>query len=618
MDNNQMITIQVDSSVSYVIDQLNKLAQATVDLYKTTTTTIAKISSSYSNLGKTSTNLKNIVETLDLIKLSFEDSTSNGITGLNKLNEALKVVTKGTNLEYLATLALNTVLTPKGLGLIAAGVTGIATAFIVLNQKQNAIIEKTKEEEQALREQKAAWDQMSEASKEAMDLSLIQVELTQKYADKLLQMTDANGQLIGSQEEINFLIEQLNKMLPEAGFQFDEESGKILNLNGEVVNLTDSLEDLINVQKAQAYLDAYKDDYSEALKGRNQLMKEQLELIEQIDNNKAVLEGYHDAVDGLYGEERIAASKEYLDSVGMTIDDLINMDAIQEELWKKYQLGNEQLKAYTETMSNYESMQEAIINKDWDKVNHIMNDLSDFKMFTPEDKEEQVQILQEQLDDLERMQGIVKEMNANKLIDASYLDYINEQVDKAQAEFEKAREEYKIDTIENSKETAEASGAKFTEIINLEAEQLGQDMISKASEDASKGIDAINEEIKRKPISSIYVPVEFVVTNDIPAIGSRFYGASYDDSTGSTGSIFPAFTSGSASFMSKARMTLGNVQSRITKGLSVIPSLETKIINSEGKQVELNQTNIFNVPVEKPSAVSRAIEKQNRELAKRL
>ena len=38
----------------------------------------------------------------------------------------------------------------------------------------------------------------------------------------------------------------------------------------------------------------------------------------------------------------------------------------------------------------------------------------------------------------------------------------------------------------------------------------------------------------------------------------------------------------------------------------------------EGKKVEVQQNNVFNVPVQKPSDVTRAIERMNRELARKL
>ena len=68
------------------------------------------------------------------------------------------------------------------------------------------------------------------------------IELAERYNKELLSQVDANGKVTGSQERVNFLIDQLNQLLPNAGIHFDEMGEKVLDANNEVCLLYTSAE----------------------------------------------------------------------------------------------------------------------------------------------------------------------------------------------------------------------------------------------------------------------------------------------------------------------------------------------------------------------------------------
>lgn len=145
-------------------------------------------------------------------------------------------------------------------------------------------------------------------------------------------------------------------------------------------------------------------------------------------------------------------------------------------------------------------------------------------------------------------------------------------------------------------------------------------MAEQMKTDAKTGIDGINTVIASTPMNAVTIPVVYQsMNNPYEAYGATvsMIGASYDDFIENPSMLTP-FSSDASYFMAQARNTMQSLQSRLARGIVSMPVFETKLVGAGNKQVDVNQTNVFNVPVQKPSDVTRAIEKMNRELAKRL
>ena len=249
-----------------------------------------------------------------------------------------------------------------------------------------------------------------------------------------------------------------------------------------------------------------------------------------------------------------------------------------------------------------------------------MNDIDELQTFDPSKGKGQIDILQQQYDELNKTKLLLEDMKAKgEVIDEEYLQNITDQTKEAQEELAEAEKYFNDKRHSYFSEEVNLMGDDFKESLFDKTVEAGEGITTQLTTDVQNAIENINSEIASTPMNSIIIPVKYQFDNMITSLGAMtsMIGASYDDSI-EEGSMFTPFTSGASSFMAEARATLQNVQSRIAGSIMTLPIIENRVVSSEGKKVEVHQSNVFNVPVQKPSDVTRAIEKLNRELAKKL
>lgn len=624
MSNKETITIEVKTDISDFIKKIQELTDEAISAISCINSTISKTSKAYLELGDIGKFLKETNSMIGKFSKEMNKAEKKGIHGFEKIKKVIIGTTKNTKLATVASEAFKFALNPVGLTLIAGGVIGIAMAFGNLFRKENETIKTSQKNLEAIKAQRQEYQEMQKASEDAISASMTQVDLAQKYGKELIGLVENNDLVAGSQDRINFLVERLNELLPNAGFHYDEVSGKIVDMNGEVVDLEKSLEDLIQTQKAQAYLDAYQDDYAEALKNKKNLMQEQIELYEQIKEKESMVNDYQNEairLKKLYGEESEEYAKgmnEFFAEKGMTAKDFEMMKFEINALNQEYEEGQAMLKSYNDTIADFEAMQEAIFNQDWDRVNQIMNGMGEFVLFDENKGIEQVDTLQAQVDELQKIKDTLESMKAdNQTIDEDYLESINEQLDASKEQLEAATEFFSEEEIKRYRENGLASGEEYKNGILSKLDEMNIEMGTKATESGNTIIQNIIDSIQSKTVPPVYVDVKYRYVNSLENLSEVPMGASYDDFI-DEGLQFTPFSSGTSGFMAQARETIRSVQSRIARNIVSIPVIENRVLASEGKKVEVQQNNVFNVPVQKPSDVTRAIERMNRELARKL
>ncbi len=709
MANNDKITVEIKSDFSELKKQIEDFSKKVNEIYQIFDSTLSKPISTFdklkSSLKSTAGNIEKINEVakqgskaIEFFGTGLKNATDSGLKGYKKLESAIGFVTDKTGLATAASKAFTSIFSFGGIAMITAGIIGLTIAFVEMAETETKSVKAAKENLQAMKQQKEQFKEMQQESKKTLETSMVQIDLTQRYSKELLSLVDANGIVTGSQERVNFLIEQLNKLLPDAGFCFDEETGKIVNLNGEAINLTDTLEDLIQAQKAQAYLDAYQDDYNEALKNKNDLMKKQVALYEEINKKQSIADQFTERAAearekfGYGTQEYNNYMEEFYKSVGMSAEEMKPLFDELEILNQEYAEGQATLKGYTDQINDFETMQEAIVNKDWNTVKNIMNNIGEIQLFDPAKGKDQIDVLQKQYDELNNTKQVLEEMKANgDVIDEEYLERITEQTKEAQEQLVEAKKimndigeiqlfdpkggkdqidvlQIQYDELNKTKQMFEEMRANgyviddeylqniteqtkkaqeelveaekyfndkrhsyFSEEVNLMGDdfkeslaektlEAGEGMVNQLVTDAKTAIESVNTEITSAQITPLIIPVKYQYDDTLmTSLGATasMKGASYDDSLEDT-SMFQPFSNGTSSFMAQARNTIQSIQSKISKGLVSMPVFEAKLVDAGSNRVDVNQTNIFNVPVQKPSDVTKAIEKQNRELAKKL
>lgn len=627
MPNNEIITIEFKADIEDVLQKIVKIADFATSTFSSATSTIAKLSKGYLGMKDVG---DFILDSEKLVSQFFNmmySTAESGIHGFERLQKVIVGTTKSTKLATVAAEAMKIALSPWGLIAISTGIIAITAALVGMNHEENEGIKISKENLKLIKEQQQKYREMQEESKATLETSMVQIDLAQRYGNELLKLLEGNNLVAESQDRINFLVERLNELLPDAGFYYNEATQEIVDMNGEVIDLKSSLEDLIQTQKAQAYLNSYQGGYEEALKNKSELMKKQIDLYDEIQQKQAIYDQYNEKSKmaaqkyGYDSAEYREYMQEFFDSIGMAAGDMISLGMEIDTLSREYESGQQLLESYTNQIKDFEALQEAIFEQDWDRVNEIMNGMGEFELFDVDKGVEQIDTLQAQYDELERIKNTLEDMkNNNQTIDEDYLESVNEKLKSAGDELNNAVEYFGEEAIEEYRRIGSESGETLKESLNEKMEESGTQMIEQMKTDAEVGIEGINGVITSTTMNPVVIPVVYQYQNTpATAFGATLsmIGASYDDSMEDV-SMFQPWNKEISEFTTQARNTIHCVQSRISSGILALPKLETQFIGAASKQVDVNQTNIFNVPVQKPSDVTKALEKQNRELAKKL
>lgn len=202
--------------------------------------------------------------------------------GFGIFSEAVGVATNKTTSNTKAVnnaaKALNAITSPAGLAITF--ITGIAGAFLYMNQKANEIpislqkamteMEKYKEEHQSFREEidKTTASNMSEITN------------IEKLKNELSTLVDENGKVKEAyKDRVDFILKELNEAL-----------GTEYTMTGDVINqyksLQDEIDTLILKKKAQVVLENEEAKYSEALNNKEEAYQKMIDA--QNEYNKAL------------------------------------------------------------------------------------------------------------------------------------------------------------------------------------------------------------------------------------------------------------------------------------------------------------------------------------------
>lgn len=146
-----------------------------------------------------------------------------------------------------------------GISLLIGAVVALGAGFLTSRDK-------TKEATDGLQEYRDALDQAHKSAREQTEETIVLYEKNNQLINELSSLVDANGNVVGSTEEVKEKIAMLNKNL---GTEYEITNGTI-TLNGEKVkslqDLTTNLKKYNEQLKGEALLEGYRDSYVKALK----------------------------------------------------------------------------------------------------------------------------------------------------------------------------------------------------------------------------------------------------------------------------------------------------------------------------------------------------------------
>lgn len=248
-------------------------------------------------------------------------------TGLGKFSKAIAVAKAGTistdkTVNSLAK-SIGFLTTPTGLA--TAAIVALSAAYAanyVAAVKEKAALDGLRDEVES---QKETWEGLKETRETTLSSTLSEIEITQKLADELRNIVDENGKVKqGYEDRAQVILNQLNSAL-----------GTEYELNGNIIKqyqqLKDNIDNLIASKKAEAVLNAYQEEYGEAIKGQAEatetlvgLRKKLAEASEQMATGNAK---ERKEAQILYSSiaQQIGEQTELISEYGKTIQDVENL-----------------------------------------------------------------------------------------------------------------------------------------------------------------------------------------------------------------------------------------------------------------------------------------------------
>lgn len=463
--------------------------------------------------------------------VSFVQTIQTVITAIKALKVATDTATASQKLLNLAQAA-----TP--IGIVTAAVAGLTTAVIYFAGKNKEakktvsnLTDAEKEQIKIIYEARDAYKDIKAARDEAVGSINAEYNNYKSLSTELDDLVDANGKVKeGYEDRVNFILTTLNEAV---GTEMKLVDGVIQNYQEEKV----AIDKLIETKRAEAILDANKEDYTNAIKNQKQALQDFISVQRTYNESKQKLNGLeaeYERLSGLtvsqYAEEigqadnlieaesQLLASKKKLkgeiDSTKIAIGEShMAMDAAERSYVN-----------YNAAIKNYEGLSSAIISQDADKISealsNINNDFITAETGTKQSLENQVTNLKQQY---ENMQQAVKE--GSPVVTEEMVGEAKKMVDKAIEELDKFSDgaetsgsngiqkyidgmESKSDSVTTIAETIRLNAVNALDADVSSFEQAGQDagqgylngldykrpdILNGAKSLGSSAVDALNE-----------------------------------------------------------------------------------------------------------------------------
>ena len=290
-----MTVKQQEKDINDLIIKMENLGDTVLKIIGLTEISILKIGSFYGDLS----NLALIFSGEGAFAGNTKKSFTNIMNVVSTTASKVKLLTKEMNLASLATKTFKVALPVLGVAMASMGLLSVISMIDDLCKKESEAIKKTRDHTQEIKNQKAEWDKLLGSSKQNFESSLQNITLARIFQEELVTITENSDLIAENHGRINYLVDRLNTLLPDVGLHFNELTGEIVNMNGETVNLSESIDKLIEKRQAQSFLNFYQDPYDEAIVNiddlRDSLDKTEKDIKEKEATMKKFFDFVHDS-----------------------------------------------------------------------------------------------------------------------------------------------------------------------------------------------------------------------------------------------------------------------------------------------------------------------------------
>lgn len=381
-------------------------------------------------------------------------------TAITAAKTAIAGLTAGVGLATKAQTAWNAAMAANPIGAVITAVALLAggIAMLVNTQRKeidvnDLLTESQKKAIDAIHESAEAYRDNMNAANEMAAANIANVEYVEKMLlPQLKNIVDANGKVKeGEEARAQFILNQLNDAL---GTEYDSLE-KIVGANGEI---EESIYKVIEAKKAQFLLEAYEDEYKNALKAVGEEETKRAEAAQrmaaaQADLNQAYAE--YQTANEQYEANAVRYGAIIGDVIELITDEREEAQTNWEEKYKifeaekeAYETSKNTIQSYYDLINSYDTASQAIIEGNTQKtIDTLGKYTTGFKTrasVAQESAEEQQRILGQQVVDTEINLRLMEDeyarasenMTAEEKTQAeARLNNAREQAEAAKAEF---------------------------------------------------------------------------------------------------------------------------------------------------------------------------------------
>lgn len=312
-----------------------------------------------------------------------------GYTAFKAYSIALKTTTAATKLMTKAQAAFNAIMSANPVGLVVASVAALTVGIAAYalssenaTKKAHGLSKEQKDLCKSIDETSEKVNQLKESRDENIQSATKEIDTTSALWVELQNLVDENGKVkAGYEARADYITGQLAEAL---GVEMQLQDGVIKGYSEQI----DTINKLIETQRAQASLEAMEDSYKEAVQEKTEALKEYLQA--QQESVKAGKE-LSDAQSEL--ASITAQANEETKQYGVVQSDTKvaqeEAQAVVDQLSKNYdelsgktEDAKNSYKSYQDIIKQYEGLSAAIISGDSNKIQEALLAIqADFKKF---------------------------------------------------------------------------------------------------------------------------------------------------------------------------------------------------------------------------------------------
>ena len=188
------------------------------------------------------------------------------ISTVGKVGEAISTANKAAKAAEgigKLTAGLGSLISPAGAVVVALA--AVSAGAVILYKKMTELDPALVETRKRLDDYRDSQNRLQEAQEDYLKTNLVEVNSLERLRDRLADLFDANGNLIGSKEQLTRVCDELSKR----GIDVNVES--LLNESDAINTLIGDINNLATAKRAQTLLDATQAEYDAALSNRTSL-----------------------------------------------------------------------------------------------------------------------------------------------------------------------------------------------------------------------------------------------------------------------------------------------------------------------------------------------------------